>query len=475
MRLAPRIPFSETVYIKCNGGWIKAKGVDLSLFGVKIQVADDECDDKKSVKLKLPLKSKPAVLNGRFYRKESDKAVILFEEHESILADIVGRLLTDSLRKIKRCPYCRKTIRDGADRCGHCGMPLDFSKRDLVSTLKQIRIGDLLLRRTKETPEEDRTEERKEFIGTCPQMKKVFDLIRKYASTDYPVLILGETGTGKELTARAIHERSSRRDKPFIAINCAAIPKELIEAELFGFEKGAFTGADRRKKGKVELADGGTLFLDEIGELPQEAQAKLLRFLEDFTIERLGGTQTIRCDVRIIAATNRDLEELVEKGEFREDLYYRLKVLTIHLPPLRERGDDVVIMAKYFLKKFAKEQDKDIIGFTNEALELIKNYSWPGNVRELINVIRKAVVLTDRKYVDVEDLDIDASKVSSSVVSKGGIFNLREHIDRIERDLLEKAYRITGGNISRMAAMLGVSRPTIYKLMEKHRISQNSR
>jgi two-component system NtrC family response regulator len=475
MRLAPRIPFGETVYIKCNGGWIKTKGIDLSLFGVKVQVQSDECEDRGSVKLKLPVRRRSAVLRGRFYRKERGRAVILFEEHESILADIVGRLLTEGLRRIRKCPYCRKAIEGGVKRCGHCGMPLDFSKSELVSTLKRIRLGDILLGRTSPEVGEEQAEGRTEFIGTCPQMKRVFDLIRKYASTDYPVLILGETGTGKELTARAIHERSVRRGKPFIAINCAAIPKDLIEAELFGFEKGAFTGADRRKKGKVELADGGTLFLDEIGELPHEAQAKLLRFLEDLTVERLGGTETIKCDVRVIAATNRDLEDLVRRGEFREDLYYRLKVLTIELPPLRERGDDVVIMAKYFLKKFAREQDKDIIGFTDEALELIRSYSWPGNVRELINVIRKAVVLTDRQYVDVEDLDIDASKVSRSVMSRGGIFNLREHMDRIERDLLEKAYRITGGNISRMASMLGVSRPTIYKLLEKHNIGQNSR
>ncbi|MDQ7037799.1 MAG: sigma-54 dependent transcriptional regulator [Aquificota bacterium] len=473
MRLAPRIPFDETVYIECNGNWIRTKGIDLSLFGVKVQVQEDECEDRESIRLKLPVKSKPAVLRGRFYRKERGRAVILFEEHESFLADTVGRLLTDSLQRIGRCPYCRKSIKGGLQRCGSCGMPLDFSSRELVSTLRRIRIGDLLLRRASRG--EERTEEKKEFIGTCSQMKKVFELIRKYASTDYPVLILGETGTGKELTARAIHERSVRKDKPFIAINCAAIPRELVEAELFGYERGAFTGADRRKKGKVELADGGTLFLDEIGELPLEAQAKLLRFLEDFTVERLGGTEPIKCDVRIIAATNRNLEELVKRGEFREDLYYRLKVLTIKLPPLRERGDDVVIMAKYFLERFAKEQGKEVIGFTDEALELIKNYSWPGNVRELINVIRKAVVLTDRQYVDVEDLDIDASKVSRTVMEKGGIFNLREHMDRIERDLLEKAYKITGGNISRMASMLGVSRPTIYKLLEKHNISQNSK
>ncbi len=469
MRLAPRIPFSETVYIKCNGGWIKTQGIDLSLFGVKIHVNTDECKDKDSIKLKLPIGDRPAVLRGKFYRKEGGRAVILFEENEGILADIVGRILTSSLRNIKKCPYCRNGIDGTVNICNHCGMPLDFSRSDLVGALRRLRIGDILLNRASHEVGEEPQEERKEFIGTCPQMKKVFELIRKYASSDYPVLILGETGTGKELTARAIHERSVRKDKPFIAINCAAIPKDLIEAELFGFEKGAFTGADRRKKGKVEIADGGTLFLDEIGELPLDVQAKLLRFLEDLSFDRLGSTKSLKADVRIIAATNRNLEELVREGRFREDLYYRLKVLTIELPPLRERGDDVVIMAKYFLKKFSKEQDKDIVGFTDEALELIKNYSWPGNVRELINVIRKAVVLTDRKYIDVEDLDIDPEKVSKDLSGKG-IFNLKEHVDRLERELVERAYKITGGNISRMAAMLGVSRPTIYKLLEKYNL-----
>ena len=469
MRLAPRIPFSETVYIKCNGGWIKAQSVDLSLFGVKVSMDEGKCDDRSDVRLRLPVGSNMAILKGKFYRKEKGKAVILFDEHENVLAEIVGRVLTSVLKSLRKCPYCRKVIEGEGEACNSCGMPLDFSKVELVSTLRRMRLGDILLGKAQPAKVK---EEKKEFIGTHPSMKKVFDLIRRYASTDYPVLILGETGTGKELTARAIHERSARSKGPFVAVNCAAMPKDLIEAELFGYEKGAFTGADKRKKGKVELAEGGTLFLDEIGELPLDVQAKLLRFLEDFSFERLGGTRTLKADVRVIAATNRNLEDLVKKGLFREDLYYRLKVLTIELPPLRERGDDVIIMARYFLEKFAKEQGKEILGFTDEALELIRNYTWPGNVRELINVIRKAVVLTDKKYIDVEDLDIKVENVNKEVQAKG-IFNLRVHIDRLEKELLEKAYKITGGNISRMASMLGVSRPTIYKLLEKHRIGQN--
>ncbi len=473
MRLAPRVPFKEEIHVKCRNGWLKALGEDISLFGVKFRLENwESCKDKDWVKLKLRINNRENVLNGRIYRKEgSNRAVVLFNEEDMIISQTIGSFLTSQVRSNGRCPYCKSSVASDIQECPSCHMPLDFTRVDLVSALRRIKVGDLI---TGKLPEEIKgkvcQEEKVEFIGSCDSMKKVFDLIRKYAPTDYPVLILGETGTGKELTARAIHERSHRKKGPFVAINCAAIPKELLEAELFGYEKGAFTGAERRKVGKVELADGGTLFLDEVGELPIELQAKLLRFLEDLSFERVGGTKGIKADVRVIAATNKNLKELVEQGLFREDLYYRLKVLTISLPPLRDREDDVIIMAKYFLEKFSKEQGKEILGFTDDASELIRNYSWPGNVRELINVLRKAVVLTDKKYIDAGDLDIDADKVSKEIAGKG-IFNLKEHIEKLEQELIEKAYRITGGNVSKMASMLGVSRPTVYKLMEKYGLS----
>ncbi len=472
MRLTPRVAYKEEALVNCGKGWLKARTEDLSLFGVKIRLQrTNMCEHGDKLELKIPIEGKNVVFRGRIYRKDNDRAVIIFNENEELLADILGSFVTRMIRDKGVCPYCKSSIQRESLLCPECRMPLDFTRLDLVRALRYIKIGDLL---SGTLPEEikrtSHEEERVEFIGTCPPIKKVFELIRKYAATDYPILILGETGTGKELTARAIHERSSRKTGPFVAINCAAIPKDLLEAELFGFEKGAFTGAEKRKKGKIEMADGGTLFLDEIGELSLETQAKLLRFLEDLSFERLGGNNKIQANVRIIAATNRNLKELVSRGHFREDLYYRLKVLTIELPPLRERGDDIVIMAKYFLEKFSKEQGKEIIGYTDEALELIQNYQWPGNVRELINVIRKAVVLTEKKYVDVDDLDIDADKISKDLSGKG-IFNLREHVDRLERELVEKAYRITGGNVSRMANMLGVSRPTVYKLLEKYRLN----
>ena len=470
MRLAPRIPFKGEIHVKCRNGWLKALGEDISLFGVKFRLEKwDGCKDKDWVKLRIRINDRENILSGRIYRKEdTDKAVVLFNEEDLIISQTIGSFLTSRVRDIGKCPYCKEAIADDLQECPKCRMPLDFTRVDLVSALRRIKIGDLI---TGKLPEEIKgkvcQEEKVEFIGSCDSMKRVFDLIRKFAPTDYPVLILGETGTGKELTARSVHERSQRKKGPFVAINCAAIPKELLEAELFGYEKGAFTGAERRKIGKVELADGGTLFLDEVGELSLELQAKLLRFLENLTFERIGGTKEIKADVRLIAATNRNLRDLVDRGLFREDLYYRLKVLTIELPPLRERGDDVVVMAKYFLDRFSKEQGKEILGFTDEAIELIESYAWPGNVRELINVIRKAVVLTDKKYIDSGDLDVDADKVSKEIAGRK-IFNLKEHVEKLEQELVEKVHKITGGNISKMASMLGVSRPTVYKLMDKY-------
>ncbi len=468
MRLAPRVAYRETIQIKCRTNWLKAQCEDISLFGVKLHFPYwNECENQDWVKLKIRINGKHAVFNGRIYRRENGKAVILFNEDDQILSDILGKFFTETVKRSGRCPYCKAIIGNDESCCSNCHMPLDFTRTDLIKALRRIKVGDIISGKLPEEIKEKIHEEKTEFIGTCPKMKEVFSLIRKYAPTEYPVLILGETGTGKELTARAIHERSARAKGPFIAINCGAIPKDLLEAELFGYEKGAFTGADRRKKGKIELADGGSLFLDEVAELTPELQVKLLRFLEDYSFDRIGGSQQLKANVRVLAATNRNLEELVERGLFREDLYYRLKVLTIYLPPLREREDDCVIMAKYFLKKFSKEQGKEILDFTDEAIELIKNYQWPGNVRELINVIRKAVVLTDKKYIDVEDLDIDTELLSRDLSGKR-IFGLKEHMERLEKELVEKAYKITGGNISKMSMMLGVSRPTVYKLMEKH-------
>ncbi|MBK3331665.1 sigma-54-dependent Fis family transcriptional regulator [Persephonella atlantica] len=355
-------------------------------------------------------------------------------------------------------------------------MFFDYTKPEVVRFIQEFKVGKIFYDLLVEHPEEieEKLEDRKEFIGVSNGIKKVFDLIRKYATNDYPVLIVGETGTGKELTARAIHERSKRADKPFVVVNCAAIPENLLESELFGYEKGAFTDAHRRKIGRIEFANGGTLFLDEIGDMPVSMQAKLLRFLEDYTFTRVGGNETLHANVRIIAATNVNLEEAVKKGKFREDLYYRLNVLTINIPPLRERKEDIMVLAKYFLNRYAKETGKDIKGFTPEAEEALLNYSWPGNVRELINVIRKAVVLTENTYISEKELNLRREDVDTAYCLNGHSLNLKENIEKVERELVRRAFLKTGGNITKMAKLLGISRPKVYTLIEKHRIGEVS-
>jgi two-component system NtrC family response regulator len=303
------------------------------------------------------------------------------------------------------------------------------------------------------------------MIGTSPAIRQVFGAIRKVATTDVPVLLIGESGTGKELTAKAIHERSARKSGPFVTINCGAIPETLLEAELFGYEKGAFTGAVQSRKGKVEYAQRGTLFLDEIGEMSLTLQVKLLRFIQDRTIERVGGRQPLEVDARIVAATNVDLKKAIETGAFREDLYYRLSVVTIPLPPLRDRGEDTVLIAQTFLKRVSEQMSKRIRGFTNEAVRAIEAYPWPGNVRELSNKIRRAVAMAEASYVTPEDLDLACEAGPVRPVS------LREARGRVEAEMVAHSLARHDGNLSRVAEELGISRPTLYGLLKKHRIS----
>ncbi len=307
-----------------------------------------------------------------------------------------------------------------------------------------------------------------EMIGTSAAIRQVFGAIRKVASTDVPVLLIGESGTGKELTAKAIHERSARKHEPFVTINCGAIPETLLEAELFGYEKGAFTGAVQSRKGKVEYAQRGTLFLDEIGEMSLALQVKLLRFLQDHTIERVGGRQKIEVDARIIAATHVDLKKAIERGAFREDLYYRLSVVTIPLPPLRERGEDLLLMAQVFLKRVAAQMRKRIQGFTQEALQAIEAYGWPGNVRELSNKIRRAVAMAERPRVTPEDLDLPW------VVAPVRPISLRDARARVEAEMVAQSLARHNGNLSRVADELGISRPTVYGLLKKYGIAPKS-
>ena len=305
-----------------------------------------------------------------------------------------------------------------------------------------------------------------EIIGQSAPMQKIFEMVRKVSAIDVSVLIQGESGTGKELIGRAIHRISGRKDASFVPINCGAIPENLLESELFGYEKGAFTGADSQKRGKIEYAAGGTLFLDEIGELPLPLQVKLLRFLQEHAIERVGGRAAIPVDVRVVAATNRDLRSEIGEGRFREDLYYRLGVITLTVPPLRDRGDDAVILARAFLHAFGENYGKAVKGFHADALDAIASYAWPGNVRELENKVKRAVIVAEGKLIGVEDLELEVSQSSAAIKS------LRQFRDETEEYHVKKALEKHDGNISKAAREVGVSRPTFYDLMRRYRLSR---
>jgi two-component system NtrC family response regulator len=301
------------------------------------------------------------------------------------------------------------------------------------------------------------------IVGSSKNMQEIFGFIERVALSDISVLICGESGTGKELVAHAIHQQSQRKDNPFVAVNCGAIPENLLESELFGHEKGAFTGAYSQKRGKFELAHTGTLFLDEIGELATPLQVKLLRFLQDRKIERVGGIHSTELDVRIIAATNRDLKKDMENHVFREDLYYRLKVVPLEIPPLRERKEDIVTLAQYFLKKYCQEHRKSSIALSSEAERTLLSYAWPGNVRELENVISRAVVLSPHTLLKRSDLGVGSATVTSNV-------NLKFAKKAMEEDFVKKALSSNNGIVSRAARDLGISRVNLYELMNKYGI-----
>ena len=302
------------------------------------------------------------------------------------------------------------------------------------------------------------------LIAASPEMLKVCRTVEKLAPTDVSTLVLGESGTGKEVLVKALHDLSDRRDKRLVAINCAAIPEALLESELFGYERGAFTGANKTTQGKIEIANGGILFLDEVGDLPHPLQAKLLRFLQERVIERIGGRSEIPVDVRVICATHRDLPELIQAGDFREDLYYRINEATIRVPPLRERQGDTLLLARAFLEKFAAELKRPIKGFTPPAIEAIEAYNWPGNVRELENRVKRAVIMADGTQISPEDLELPISEGDG----EQDPFNLREVREKAESQAILRALARADGNVSKTAELLGVTRPTLYNLMKKY-------
>jgi two-component system NtrC family response regulator len=304
------------------------------------------------------------------------------------------------------------------------------------------------------------------MLGASPQMQEVFATIRRVAPTEVSVVISGESGTGKELVALALHRHSARRDGPFVAIDCSAIPENLLESELFGHEKGAFTGAHRQRQGRVELAQGGTLFLDEVGELSLALQVKLLRFLQEHQVERVGGRDTIHVDARVLAATNVDLERAVADGSFREDLYYRLGIVRMTLPPLRHRGPDIVMLAKALLGRYAVEMQNKVTGLDRRALLALQTYGWPGNVRELENRLKRAVIMTKRRRLTPEDLELPSSDATDTVRT------LKEARALLEKDLILRGLARHQGNITRAADELGVSRPTLHDLIAKYAIER---
>lgn len=301
-----------------------------------------------------------------------------------------------------------------------------------------------------------------EMVGTSLVMQQLFRDIRKVASVDAPVLITGESGTGKELAAHAIHERSHRANGRFVAVNCGALPPNLIQSELFGHERGAFTGAQRRHIGHIESAAGGTLFLDEIGDLSLDLQSNLLRFLQENTIVRVGGTEQITVDARIVVATHVNLEKAVTDGRFREDLYYRLQVLRLHMPALQARQDDIELLARFFFEKFSRERRHKLKGFSEKALQAMRDHDWPGNVRELINRVRRAIVMSDQRLITPQDLGLEGASQRRPVMT------LDEARTEAERLSITRSLEVTRGNISRAARRLGVSRVTLYRLMGKY-------
>jgi len=302
------------------------------------------------------------------------------------------------------------------------------------------------------------------IIGASPPMIKVCRNIEKVAPASVTTLLLGESGTGKEIIARALHNLSDRKGKPFIAINSAAIPETLLESELFGYEKGAFTGANKQTLGKLEYADGGSFFIDEVGDLPAALQAKLLRFLQERVIERVGGRKEIPINVRVICATHQDLKKLIEENKFREDLYYRISEVVIDIPPLRDRNGDAILLAQAFLNRFNAESKSKSRMFSKEALNALNQYTWPGNVRELENKVKRAFIMSETQQISAEDLELDSVIHDNSKVV---VTSLRQVRDQAELKALQQALQLSNNNISQAAELLGISRPTLYDLMNK--------
>jgi len=347
-----------------------------------------------------------------------------------------------------------------------CEKPIDIAVLSTIVT-RSLRLQTLEdeNRRAADVPSASPI---KQIVTADPGMLKVCRDIEKLAAANVSALLLGESGTGKEALARALHDLGPRANQPFVAINCGAIPEALLESELFGHERGAFTGAVKQTLGKIELANKGTLFLDEIGDLPHQLQVKLLRFLQDQRVERIGGRQPIQVDVRVVSATNAALQDQVDQGRFRGDLFYRLNPITIRIPPLRDRGGDKVLLARHFLTQYAREFARPVRGFTEDALAALSAHSWPGNIRELENRLKRAVLMSEQRLVSAADLELAPG------VEDMTAYDLRAARSRAERDVVQRALTRSNGTLATAARLLGISRPTLYTLLESHGLSADT-
>jgi len=454
----------------------------------KLLIVDDDPDIRQQ--LKWGLGDEYAVLMAgdtneglSVFKKHKPSVVILDlglppHEHTSIEGFRCLAEILDQNQYAKIIMLTGNNERDNAMKAMQMGAYDFYAKPPVLSELKVIVRRAFHLANIEEQNRslqltiEQRSSDSGEIIGQCPKMQTIFSTIRKVASSEVPIFVAGESGTGKELVARAIHAASLRKKGPFIAINCGAIPENLLESELFGHEKGSFTGAHSTVQGKLQYAHNGTLFLDEIGELPVNLQVKLLRFLQEGTIQRVGGREDIQVDTRVVCATNVDINKAISEGRFREDLYYRVSVISINLPPLREREDDILLLAHYFLRLFNEEHKKKIRRFSSSTVSFLKSYSWPGNVRELRNRVQRAVIMSDAAAIYPADLGCEQEENADRPQTTQNIISLREARNILERDLIDAAIERNSDNIQKAALELGVSRPTFYDLMKKHGIKK---
>jgi len=458
----------------------KARFLNISLGGGFIDCKLPQTD-KNIVDLRYDLpKYGEFEVFGEIIRKEKNGLAAKFYNFPRDAKLKLWDYLRDNAVEDTICSYCGKDNGRRVRKCTWCGWNLDFNSPTYLMEHEKESFPSRLAARCKNLSLENiykvlnfidveilgigkSWEINQEFIGSSNPMLEVFSMIRKVAPTELPVLIAGESGTGKELTAMSIHERSLRRDGPFVPVNCASIPEHLLETELFGSEKG--NDFPISKIGKFEYANNGTIFLKEVGELSPSLQAKLLRFLEDKTIEKIGARERQKIDARLITSTSTDLRQAVLKNTFRKDLFYRLDSFRINLPPLRERGDDKVILARYFLNKFSREMNLNKT-FTKESVDAIKNYDWPGNIREMINKLRRAVVMSSNTAITATDLGLEIPTIENMKT----ISPLKDVRNAIEKQKLIEALSVCNNNISKTAKLLGISRPSVYSLKKKYSI-----